>query len=111
MKIIPAVCAFLALCPARGLAAGKMNVIFLDICSTRADHFGAYGYKRDTTPNMDAFGKGAAVFENAMSEGSCPRAPVRGLLVPAQLRQPADGPCAGGARPLYQPSRHESAVF
>ncbi|OGR41435.1 MAG: hypothetical protein A2X35_10530 [Elusimicrobia bacterium GWA2_61_42] len=60
----------LVLGPARAGAAEKMNVIFLDICSTRADHFGTYGYKRDTTPNLDAFGKGAAVFENAMSEGS-----------------------------------------
>ncbi len=60
---------FLFLAP-QSRAAGKMNVIFLDICSTRADHFGAYGYSRGTTPNIDSFGKSAAVFENAMSEGS-----------------------------------------
>ncbi|MFH1618830.1 MAG: sulfatase [bacterium] len=51
-------------------AEKKRNIIFLDICSTRADHFGTYGYDRDTTPNMDAFGKKSAVFENALSEGS-----------------------------------------
>lgn len=69
MKKIIILCLLFPLCrlPA---AAAKLNVIFLDICSTRADHFGTYGYKRDTTPNMDAFGKKAAVFENAMSEGS-----------------------------------------
>ncbi|MCM2268375.1 MAG: sulfatase-like hydrolase/transferase [Elusimicrobiales bacterium] len=56
--------------PLQAPAAGKLNVIFLDICSTRADHFGTYGYHRDTTPNMDAFGKSGVVFENAMAEGS-----------------------------------------
>jgi arylsulfatase A-like enzyme len=59
----------LAICALPARAAGRMNVIFLDICSARADHFGAYGYGRDTTPNMDAFGKKAALFANAMSEG------------------------------------------
>ncbi|OGS12610.1 MAG: hypothetical protein A2234_05735 [Elusimicrobia bacterium RIFOXYA2_FULL_58_8] len=63
-------CALLALGGPCARAAEKMNVIFLDICSTRADHFGTYGYNRDTTPNMDSFGKSGAVFENAMSEGS-----------------------------------------
>lgn len=62
--------AVLSLCPWPGGAAAKMNVILLDICSTRADHFGSYGYNRNTTPVMDSFGKGAALFENAMSEGS-----------------------------------------
>lgn len=51
-------------------ASARLNVIFLDICSTRADHFGTYGYGRDTTPKMDEFGRQGAVFENAMSEGS-----------------------------------------
>jgi arylsulfatase A-like enzyme len=46
------------------------GVIFLDICSARADHFGAYGYKRPTTPNIDAMAGEAAVFENAVSMSS-----------------------------------------
>ena len=48
----------------------RLNVIMLDICSTRADHFGAYGYSRDTTPNMDQFATQSVLFENALSEGS-----------------------------------------
>lgn len=63
-------CAAVALLSSAADAAEKLNVVFLDICSARADHFGTYGYGRDTTPNMDSFGKKAAVFENAMSEGS-----------------------------------------
>ncbi|OGR41212.1 MAG: hypothetical protein A2X35_07395 [Elusimicrobia bacterium GWA2_61_42] len=64
------ICALLPLCPPPAQAAKKMNVVFLDICSARADHFGTYGYKRNTTPNIDSLGKRAAVFENAVSEGS-----------------------------------------
>lgn len=48
----------------------KMNFVFLDLCSTRVDHFGTYGYTRNTTPNMDAVAKRGIVFENAFSEGS-----------------------------------------
>ena len=51
-------------------AQEKLNIIMLDLCSTRADHFGTYGYSRDTTPNMDALGKSGVVFENSLSEGS-----------------------------------------
>jgi len=51
-------------------AQDRPNIIMLDLCSTRADHFGTYGYARDTTPNMDALGKNGVVFENALSEGS-----------------------------------------
>lgn len=48
----------------------RQSVIFLDICSTRADHMGVYGYKRPTTPNLDAFAKDAVVFENAVAMSS-----------------------------------------
>ncbi|MBI5240521.1 MAG: sulfatase [Elusimicrobia bacterium] len=58
------------LLPPAAAAEERPNIIMLDICSTRADHFGTYGYPRDTTPHMDALGQGGAVFENAMSEGS-----------------------------------------
>jgi len=71
MKGFPAA-AFLVLFAASGAAGaeGPMNFVFLDLCSTRADHFGTYGYQKNTTPNMDAMGKSGVVFENAMSEGS-----------------------------------------
>lgn len=59
---------------ALGAAAGRagapeapLNVIFLDVCTTRADHFSTYGYGRDTTPNIDAVAKDGTVFENAVS--------------------------------------------
>lgn len=46
------------------------GVIFLDICSARADHMGAYGYKRPTTPSIDAIAGESALFENAVAMSS-----------------------------------------
>lgn len=51
-------------------APTQLNVIVVDICSARADHFGVYGYPGRTTPGIDAMAKEAAVFENAMAQGS-----------------------------------------
>ena len=39
------------------------------MCSVRADHVGAYGYGRDTTPNLDRIAKESVVFEKALSDG------------------------------------------
>ena len=44
-----------------------MNVLVIAIDTLRADHMGAYGYGRPTTPCMDAFAKEAVVFENHMA--------------------------------------------
>ncbi|HEX7671609.1 MAG TPA: sulfatase-like hydrolase/transferase, partial [Polyangiaceae bacterium] len=41
------------------------DVVLLSIDALRADHVGAYGYARKTTPNIDALAEGAAVFEHA----------------------------------------------
>lgn len=43
------------------------NVILLSVDSLRADHMGAYGYQRDTTPNFDEFSKRGALFLNNFS--------------------------------------------
>jgi arylsulfatase A-like enzyme len=42
-------------------------VVLVSIDTLRADHVGAYGYSRATTPNLDAFAKEGTVFEDAMS--------------------------------------------
>ncbi|PCI37629.1 MAG: hypothetical protein COB53_05985 [Elusimicrobia bacterium] len=47
-----------------------LNVLIIDICSARADHFGTYGYSRDTTPGMDKFANENVLFENAMAQSS-----------------------------------------
>lgn len=45
----------------------KPNIILISIDTLRADHLGCYGYKRDTSPNIDSFAKEAIVFKNAYS--------------------------------------------
>lgn len=39
------------------------DLVFLTLDTTRADHLGLYGYPRDTSPHLDAFGDQALVFE------------------------------------------------
>ena len=41
-----------------------MRILYVDIDTLRPDHLGCYGYHRQTSPNIDAFAKTAAVFEN-----------------------------------------------
>ena len=48
----------------------KMNVVVLDVCSARADHFGLYGYSRDTTPRLDELAKESAVFDQTIAQSS-----------------------------------------
>jgi arylsulfatase A-like enzyme len=45
----------------------KPNLLFLGIDSLRPDHMSLYGYPRRTTPHMDKFAAGGAVFTQAFS--------------------------------------------
>lgn len=42
-----------------------MNIVFITIDTLRADHLGCYGYKRKTSPNIDAFAKKSVLFKSA----------------------------------------------
>jgi len=46
------------------------NVVFVLIDTLRADHVGAYGYERDTTPNLDALAAESLLFENVVAQSS-----------------------------------------
>lgn len=48
-----------------------MRVLFFDIDTLRADHLGCYGYKRDTTPTIDAVASEGVRF----TDYYCPNAP------------------------------------
>jgi arylsulfatase A-like enzyme len=61
--------------PAAPLRSPGANVLLVTIDTLRADHLGAYGYSRETTPNLDRFAAGAVRFEAAFSP--------RGLTLPA----------------------------
>lgn len=45
----------------------RYNVIYFFIDTVRADHLGAYGYGRKTTPSIDRLAARASVFEHAFS--------------------------------------------
>ena len=45
-------------------------LILISIDCLRADHVGAYGYGRETTPNLDAFARESTLFRNAMAVSS-----------------------------------------
>lgn len=43
------------------------NVVLIVVDTLRADHLGLYGYPRETSPAIDAWGRRAAVFDRAVS--------------------------------------------
>ncbi|MEQ1567093.1 MAG: sulfatase [Myxococcota bacterium] len=47
----------------------RPNVLVILWDTTRADHLSVYGYRRPTTPQLDAFAAEGAVFERASSPG------------------------------------------
>ena len=57
-----------------------MRVIYLDIDSLRPDHLGCYGYRRDTSPNIDRIAEGGVRFTQAYC-GSSPCVPSRASLI------------------------------
>ena len=47
--------------------ARHLNLVYVFIDAVRADHFGTYGYPRNTTPNLDKLAARSVLFENALS--------------------------------------------
>ncbi len=55
--------------------------VILVTCDTlRADHLGVYGYARPTSPNVDAFARDGALFENAYTTAPMTGAALSSLL-------------------------------
>ena len=59
--------------------SGDPNIILFLIDSLRADHLGAYGYPRDTSPAIDRLARDGVVFQNAIAPASWTR-PSMGSL-------------------------------
>jgi hypothetical protein len=80
-----------------GRAAAPLAILYL-VDTLRADHTGVYGYKRNTTPQLDAFAKDAIVFEAAVAHASWTKPSVASILTShlpgqhraVQLRDPLD---------------------
>lgn len=49
---------------------GAPNVLLITLDTLRADHMSAYGYQRDTTPNLSQFASEGVLFDNAFSTAS-----------------------------------------
>lgn len=45
----------------------KPDIFLITVDTLRADRLGCYGYRRNTSPNIDAFAKDAMLFENCIS--------------------------------------------
>ena len=56
------------------------HVVVVLVDTLRADHLGAYGYDRPTSPSLDAFARTAALFEDARAQASCTYPSVNSLL-------------------------------
>ena len=48
----------------------RPNVVLISVDTLRADHLGAYGYARPTSPNLDALARRGTTFERATSPSS-----------------------------------------
>ena len=53
-----------------GCCEKRSSVVLISIDCLRADHVGAYGYHRDTTPHIDAFAKDGRVVRDGGVDGS-----------------------------------------
>jgi arylsulfatase A-like enzyme len=51
--------------PRPAVAGNRLNVLLITVDTLRADHLGVYGYRRPTSPRIDAFARGAMVFDQA----------------------------------------------
>ena len=49
------------------VSKSKPNVILIVLDTHRADRLGIFGYKRGTSPNLDAFAQESTVYENAVA--------------------------------------------
>lgn len=69
----------------------KPDVVLLVIDCLRADHLGAYGYERPTSPHLDRFAADAVVFEHAIAPSNWTRPSIASLftsLYPSQHQVP-----------------------
>ncbi len=58
----------------------NFNVVLITIDTIRADHLGAYGYQRKTTPNIDALASAGTLFLNGWAHAPSTRYSIPALL-------------------------------
>jgi arylsulfatase A-like enzyme len=70
LSVFAAACLPAFACGGAPDAVASPNLVLISIDSLRADHLGAYGYARDTSPNLDRLAAEGALFEAALSSSS-----------------------------------------
>ena len=65
---------------APSLVGSKPNILLITVDTLRADHLGCYGYERPVSPHIDAWAKGAVVFDQARSTGPATRFSIPPML-------------------------------
>jgi len=68
------------------------NVVFILVDTLRADHLGAYGYDRPTSPELDRFAEGSYLFPNTMSQAGCTFPSVNSMLTSRHAQHFLDQP-------------------
>jgi arylsulfatase A-like enzyme len=67
LALVTAAAALLTGCPGPRYDPARPDVILIVVDTLRADHLGAYGYPRPTSPRIDAFAAAGVVFDAAWS--------------------------------------------
>jgi len=62
------------------LALGETDVLLLTLCTVRADHLGAYGYERPTSPIIDRLAELGVVFERMMTNAPWTRPSIASMI-------------------------------
>ncbi|MBI2894567.1 MAG: sulfatase [Deltaproteobacteria bacterium] len=65
----------------------RSNVVLVTVDSLRPDHVGCYGYRRATTPNIDALARRSVRFERAWAQGSSTRFSVPSFMTSRYMSQ------------------------
>jgi arylsulfatase len=86
----------LSLAVLAGCADGRPSVVLITVDTLRTDHMSAYGYERETTPNLEALFGRSAVFTEAITPRPKTTPSLASLLTGRY-------PHGHGVRTLYQP--------
>lgn len=67
----------------------KFNIIIILVDALRFDHLGCYGYRKNTSQNIDAVSKKGLVFENAISQATWTKPSVASLFTSRHIKEHA----------------------
>ncbi len=66
--------------PSDSMHCDRTNVLWLTICTLRADHLGAYGYNHNVSPFIDSLGERGVLFERTLAPAPWTRASIAAAI-------------------------------